>query len=141
MAKEARVKLLDQETTMRINHALDRSIKHWEDMIAWVEKQPKEDKASMFAMGRGINQDWSADDCALCLLSDELALICEDGCPLAIVFGRCNHRQPNNAWGSVASSDNWEKWLVNAKQMLEQLLKAKSEWLTSRGYNEYQRNA
>lgn len=99
--------------------AIKDTIKHWEDMIEWVEKQPPTFKPDVFKMFHKIEQDWFDESCALCKIS--FNSLCTD-CPLAEKFGKCIGRDPRkNAWILVHDASTWKEWLTHAKVLLKQL--------------------
>lgn len=115
--------------------ALDKSIKHWEEMISWVEKQPATDYVSGTRIYEEIKQGWGGNECQLCILADKYTdtinprAECQQVCPLAMLYGKCSHRNPRNAWGAVTASETWGVWLSNAKRLLDQLKESKVAWL------------
>lgn len=105
---------------MTRKQAIEESIKHWERMIEWAEKQPKQDKVSFLRMEDELDESWSGDFCALC------KGYCAT-CPLRKKYGYCNIKNPKNAWGKVYSSKTWSEWLKHAKVMLRQLKSLRKE--------------
>ncbi len=98
--------------------AVRASIKHWKEMIQWVEKLNPFDKRDRYVMERAINSTWFDEDCDLCLKFS--ARSCPD-CPLQKKYGKCGYEEVENPWDSINTSLNWGDWLVGGREMLIQL--------------------
>ena len=110
---------MKKPTKSQIRKALKESIKHWKEMIVWVEKQVDQktklpDNEEMY---NEIYMDWFDESCALCQLCrspHEEGCI---GCPLGQSITCCKE------WKNVNDTKTWESWTVCAKIMVERLEK------------------
>lgn len=102
--------------------AIKKSIEHWERMIKWAEKQTVSFLSDK--MYRSLGEDWYSDGCPLCKKYYK-----EDGntykescgyCPLYLHVGKaCNEK--NHVWAKFTLLLTKDKWINNAKKMLELL--------------------
>lgn len=109
---------------MTKGEAIEKTKKHWQEMIEWVAKQPPDEMISDYKMQSGIKQNWEGSSCPLCLLYYDVDYIkishCRR-CPLFLKYGCCITSNDENLWGKVAYSDTWDEWLTNAKEFYKQL--------------------
>lgn len=99
-------------------------IAHWKRMIAWAEKQNKDDTSDTYHMRRAIGEHWKGDYCAYCGLFCKRNAHCCVGCPLYAAGYEC--MAPGNPWWSVEVSCTWKTWLVAARHMLAVLRRVKA---------------
>jgi hypothetical protein len=92
---------------MTEQQALEKSIKHWEEMIAWAKEQDKAAEVNEDKMERKICQCWHGNCCSLCSLH-------RDNCKKCILDYCEDH-----GWREVALSKTWGEWVINAKKFLE----------------------
>ena len=113
-----------------LKKALDESLKHWERMLRWADKQPLDTPVSCVEMKEDIGEIWTGDDCPLCKIFDESEndILCELRqlrliCPLYAKFGVCGVSGDvnPNLWHTVSTSATWGDWVVNAKKFYSQL--------------------
>ena len=92
------------------------SIKHWERMLQWAEKQDPNSGVSQHTMYNNINEAWFSSDCPLC------GKYVIDGCvncPLEVLETQCNFTCSD--WHQVDRSRTWREWTENAKVMIKTL--------------------
>lgn len=111
--------------------ATEKSIEHWERMIAWVKTQPPNKAVSKADMLVELGEAPSADFCALCCSIQS----CDD-CPISIHDVACDYYNlggngdPDNhnhksAWDRVYEAHTWAEWLAQARRMLLLLIEIK----------------
>jgi hypothetical protein len=106
----------------KVKEAIEKSIEHWEKMIAFAETLPQEERPCYYKMLIGIGEDWHGGHCPLCEIFT--VSIDEDGtrevectkCPLNTGWKGCN--QVDSPWKRVNNSLTWKEWLIRAKEML-----------------------
>jgi len=113
-----------------LKKALDESLKHWERMIRWADKQPLDTPVSQVEMKEDIGETWIGEDCSLCKIFEDSSndMFCQSNrlgliCPLYTKFGVCgvSGGVSTNLWHTVSTSKTWGDWVVNAKKFYSQL--------------------
>jgi len=118
-------------TTKQVLEAIDKSIKHWQEMISWVKKQRPSDHTDSNTMSININTSWHGWNCPLCKMfcSKNLSCAgCYSGscqlCPLLKTDNCCNNS--GSIWKKVNYSPSWGSWLNWAKKMVYILKEART---------------
>lgn len=106
------------EKQVAIN-ALNKSIKHYEKMIAWAKKQNKKEISNENVMWKSIGEHWHSNSCSLCEL-----FVCSK-CPFGRKYGYCGKLKNKNKWIKLVTAHNWKEWIKGAKQVKFQLFMTK----------------
>lgn len=100
--------------------ALEKSIKHWERMLAQAEKQSPLNRPSESLFKELIEESWRGEDCPLCNLYSDNQCI---SCPLYLSGFWCESR--NSPWKKVDRSVTWKQWIKNAEKFIKIMKKIK----------------
>ena len=93
------------------------AISHWERMIAWAEKQPKDEEACLVIMFDQLRESWLGYNCSFCqanLTCETCILVGEEGC--------CN-----GLWKQVCDVLTWGDWIGRAKNVLNYIKEKRDE--------------
>ena len=108
--------------------AIEKTIAHWERMIAWVDTYRKhllwvadDVLSNRIIVKNGLGETYDGQSCPLCQKYH-----CCDFCPLFQKFGRCSGNSAN-LYKSVAGAHNWLDWLEKARAFLDQIKSLLSE--------------
>jgi hypothetical protein len=97
--------------------AIEKSIEHWEKMIAWAKTQNPEDKVSKDLMLEKIGENTCGDYCLLCQYFE--CYVDAPTCPLHLANHGCN--DGDSPWRRVISSPTWNIWIERSNKMLKAL--------------------
>lgn len=86
----------------------EEALKHYDEMIAWAEKQPKKEKPHRLMMRAVIKQEWHGRYCSYC--NNDILDFCS--CRLHAFGGCCG-----GLWCEMNDSSTWEEWVINAKKV------------------------
>ncbi len=92
-------------------------LKHWDEMIGWVEKQNAKGRVSLSTMYDKIKQGWDGDDCVYCRKYNNSGSDC-GACPIVKTYEKdCGKL----GWQKLCKAETWGEWLIYAKKLREKL--------------------
>ncbi len=100
--------------------AIQESLEHWERMIEWVKKQPKDD-INKTKIKKELGEYWLGKNCSLCQ-NYRRDKSCAN-CPLSKKYGNDDIFTTicTETYGKITFSTTWQEWLEHAEVMVEQL--------------------
>ncbi len=106
-----------------MNALKQQVIEHWQRMIRWASKQPKNRVVDIEVMGTAIKEVWLDSGCAWCKWYEKKVVMFYDKCilcPMQKKYGKCTHIN-KNLWNIVHGSKTWGEWTINARLFLKQI--------------------
>jgi len=97
---------------------IEKTLKHYDEMIEWAKKQGPRKQADEWKMLTGIGQNWFSEFCPLCLKFFVLFGCGE--CPLHLRYGRCGVSF-DNSWKAMGDAKTWNSWIRHATLMRKQI--------------------
>lgn len=101
--------------------AIDLSIKHWQRMIKWAEKQPRTGFADIEFMYKDLDEGRYSSDCALCKKYAADVFSHCGKCPIYSKYGECVQGGIDHPYRKVVYSETWRTWIENAKKIVKAL--------------------
>lgn len=103
---------------MNLQEAVEKTIRHWERMTAWVFQCNPEDRVDAEKMELALGESWYAKNCALCQYVHENYRQDED-CSECMLAQKCIN--PSSPWYKLNYSKTWRAWQKYAYILLTHL--------------------
>jgi len=100
--------------TLPINDIVKQAtLRHYDDMIEWVEKQNQDDKVDCTDMSNDLGENWFGDCCPYCKLQSHKCRGCALHAPEENQdFGCCGQ-----LWKKMNRTKTWKTWINAAKNV------------------------
>lgn len=101
-----------------------KAIKHYDEMIAWAEKQHKSGQIDSDIMNTCIRQNWSGKYCAFCQRFENC-----NNCPLEDKkYYDIRYHCCKGFWKKMNDSKTWSSWLKYAKKIRQMIQNLPDEY-------------
>lgn len=107
--------ILDEEETKHRRKLRRSALRHYENMIMWVETQNLNEMPRRASMSLAIGEDWGAYNCMYCSYFD---------CCIACVLYVPDERKfwdhcCGGLWAKLDESETWQEWLKHAGMVVK----------------------
>ncbi|MEN6320633.1 MAG: hypothetical protein ABFD82_17995 [Syntrophaceae bacterium] len=115
--------------TSATKKVIQKTLKHYDEMIEWAKGQKAREYASADKMYDEIGQEWHGEFCPLCQkfyiydlqdVGSPPTSRCGK-CPLYAKYGQCGTWLGKTAWKNMDNSGTWKTWICHATSMREQI--------------------